>query len=257
MICPECGSEYREGFTHCNDCDVDLVEPQADPAEPDAELVSVYKSGNPALLPLVESLLRDAQIEFMTTGQSVQALQGAIGISFVVPVEFWVRREYAEQALELLADVDESQAVEDEEQQITRPSSERKYGGAMICPECGSEYRAGFTHCNDCDVDLVEPIEGEPDAQLTKVWSGTNPAILPLVESLLDEAEIPFMKRGESIQDFFAGGRMLGLNPVVGPVEFWVRSEHAAQALELLSGVDESHVVEEEFLDEDDSEAAD
>ena len=112
MICPECGSEYREGFTHCSDCDVDLVEPPEE--EPDVELVSVYQSGNPALLPIVESLLRDAQIEFMTTGRSVQALQGAVGSSFVVPVEFWVRSEYAEQALELLAAVDESYAVDDD-----------------------------------------------------------------------------------------------------------------------------------------------
>lgn len=122
----------------------------------------------------------------------------------------------------------------------------------MICPECGSEYREGFTHCNDCDVDLIEPLEEEPDAQLTKVWSGTNPAILPLVESLLDEAQIEFMKKGDAIQDLFAGGRLLGLNQVVGPVEFWVRSEFAEQATELLAGVDESHVVEEEFPDEDD-----
>ncbi len=114
MICPECGSEYREGFTRCSDCDVDLVEPQVEPVDPDVELVSVYQSGNPALLPIVESLLRDAQIEFMTTGRSVQALQGAVGSSFVVPVEFWVRSEYADQALELLAEVDESYAVEDE-----------------------------------------------------------------------------------------------------------------------------------------------
>lgn len=130
----------------------------------------------------------------------------------------------------------------------------------MICPECGSEYREGFTHCNDCDVDLVEPMVEpmeEPDAQLAKVWSGTNPAILPLVESLLDEAEIPFMKKGEAVQDLFAGGRLLGLNPVVGPVEFWVRSEYAEQATELLAGVDESHVVEEDFPSEDDGEDAD
>jgi hypothetical protein len=25
MYCPKCGTEYREGFTHCTDCDVDLV----------------------------------------------------------------------------------------------------------------------------------------------------------------------------------------------------------------------------------------
>jgi hypothetical protein len=120
MICPECGSEYREGFTHCSDCDVDLVEPPEE--EPDVELVSVYQSGNPALLPIVESLLRDAQIEFMTTGRSVQALQGAVGSSFVVPVEFWVRSEYADQALELLAAVDESYAVEERPEEDDDPN---------------------------------------------------------------------------------------------------------------------------------------
>lgn len=26
MICPKCGSEYREGFTRCADCEVALVE---------------------------------------------------------------------------------------------------------------------------------------------------------------------------------------------------------------------------------------
>jgi hypothetical protein len=115
MICPECGSEYRDGFTHCNDCDVDLVEPIAgESPEPDTELVKVFQSGNPALIPIVESLLRDAQIEFMTKGQSVQALQGAIGTSLIVPVQYFVRDEQAEQARELLAGVEESHIVEEE-----------------------------------------------------------------------------------------------------------------------------------------------
>ena len=25
MFCPKCKSEYRQGFTRCSDCDVDLV----------------------------------------------------------------------------------------------------------------------------------------------------------------------------------------------------------------------------------------
>src|SRR5712691_3235216 len=26
----------------------------------------------------------------------------------------------------------------------------------MYCPQCKAEYRPGFTHCTDCDVELVE-----------------------------------------------------------------------------------------------------
>ena len=26
----------------------------------------------------------------------------------------------------------------------------------MFCPICKAEYRAGFTHCNDCDAGLVD-----------------------------------------------------------------------------------------------------
>ncbi len=113
MICPECGRQYREGVTRCHDCDVALMD--LAPTEPDLALVNVYQSGNPALLPIVESLLRDAGIEFMTKGESVQALQGAIGNPFVVPVEFWVRSNDEAQARAVLAPLEDSIAVEEGE----------------------------------------------------------------------------------------------------------------------------------------------
>jgi hypothetical protein len=121
----------------------------------------------------------------------------------------------------------------------------------MICPECACEYREGFTRCSDCDVDLVEPLEAEPEMQLVQVYEGANPALLPLVESLLNEAGIEFMKRGEPLQDLFAGGRLFGGNQVVGPVEFLVRTEDAEQARALLAGVDDSEEVQEEFGEEE------
>jgi hypothetical protein len=120
----------------------------------------------------------------------------------------------------------------------------------MICPECGSEYREGFTRCSDCDIDLVEPLAEEPEMQLVRVYEGFNPALLPLVESLLNEADIEFMKRGEPLQDLFAGGRLFGGNQVVGPVEFWVSTDNAERARELLAGVDDSLEVEQEFEEE-------
>jgi hypothetical protein len=44
----------------------------------------------------------------------------------------------------------------------------------MFCPECRAEYRPGFTHCGDCNVDLVQelPVElsGTGEA-LQRTWS--------------------------------------------------------------------------------------
>ncbi len=41
MFCPECKAEYRDGFTTCSDCDVELVdalvEPEPEPADADSE----------------------------------------------------------------------------------------------------------------------------------------------------------------------------------------------------------------------------
>ncbi len=43
----------------------------------------------------------------------------------------------------------------------------------MFCPECRAEYRAGFTRCADCDVDLVQelPVElTETEKTLQRTW---------------------------------------------------------------------------------------
>lgn len=112
----------------------------------------------------------------------------------------------------------------------------------MICPECGAEYREGFTRCADCDVDLEAPSPTPPpdederaNIELVKVWEGGNPALLAVIESVLDDAGIEYSTTSENLQDLFGGGRFgSGFNYLIGPVKFFVRAEDESEARALL-----------------------
>jgi hypothetical protein len=80
----------------------------------------------------------------------------------------------------------------------------------MFCPQCKSEYRTGFTHCSDCDVDLVErlPQTGggsdivPSDASLRQVWAGDDENVCVDICRELTAAAIPFHVNERSWQLF-------------------------------------------------------
>jgi len=54
-----------------------------------------------------------------------------------------------------------------------------RYASYMFCPECRAEYRPGFTHCSDCDVDLVHE-RPEPHTRAPKPkrdWMSMLPTV--------------------------------------------------------------------------------
>lgn len=77
----------------------------------------------------------------------------------------------------------------------------------MFCPQCHVEYRPGFTHCTDCDVDLVYELplarsgfpgtkQGEPPGEseedpFCSFWQGDDARLHAELCSVLDEAGIP------------------------------------------------------------------
>ena len=90
MICPRCGDEYRQGFRECTRCEIPLVDEHV-PLAPDqhltanpvpgfadcaTELVTVFRTYDVMQLAVAESILRSAQVEFMTRGRDVQGLFG-------------------------------------------------------------------------------------------------------------------------------------------------------------------------------------
>lgn len=123
------------------------------------------------------------------------------------------------------------------------------------CPQCNLEYEDGASRCSDCDAALVtgprdEPIEEDhPDITLERVYVAGDPAVIPLIKSLLDDAEIEYLVKGETIQDLFGWGRLgTGVNYITGPVEFYVSNKDAFTAREILSHMADD--VPEEAADE-------
>lgn len=80
--------------------------------------------------------------------------------------------------------------------------------------------------------------EPNPDLELVPVFATSDQGRIALAKSLLENEAIDYMVRGEGVQDLLAWGRVIGFNPVVGPVEFIVRRDDAERARHLLSDLD-------------------
>lgn len=90
----------------------------------------------------------------------------------------------------------------------------------MFCPQCGLEYRPGFTHCNDCDVDLVQELPGEEEEAAEEdlleprlLWRGTQGAVFTEIGLALDEAKIRYNRETLDARMTFSGDH---------PLELWV-----------------------------------
>jgi len=126
VICPRCGAEYRPGFTRCSDCDVPLVESparpnaehesaspsQVDPGREAVELVSVFRSNDPGRIALAKSILASAEVPYVMHNEATQRAMGVspffmpAGNLLFGPTEILVRREDAEDARLLIADLE-------------------------------------------------------------------------------------------------------------------------------------------------------
>jgi hypothetical protein len=93
MFCPQCRSEYREGFTRCAECGVDLIvesPPQRGPSdtqiEKDLDPVVVFTSANAGETALVKSLLEASSVaiysvnDFYSTSDWRGAREGIIAV---------------------------------------------------------------------------------------------------------------------------------------------------------------------------------
>jgi hypothetical protein len=84
-------------------------------------------------------------------------------------------------------------------------------------------------------------MSAEDKEKLVTVFTTGHEGVVVLVKSILDEAKIEFIAKGEGIQDLFGVGVIgTGFNVITGPIEFQVLEDNADYARELLKDVSEN-----------------
>lgn len=116
----------------------------------------------------------------------------------------------------------------------------------MFCPNCKTEYRAGFTECSDCGASLVETLPDErSDADVPELfWSGNSPRLCQEFRAALKAADIPFMDQPPPRYLYSS------LRP---PLEIWTsKSDHeaAAEVRRQITGESDDELAGRESLSE-------
>ncbi|HVT16901.1 MAG TPA: hypothetical protein VHQ90_12085 [Thermoanaerobaculia bacterium] len=181
--CPQCG-EAHVGARRCVDCGLALV---ADPPQnPPGMPVLVFLTRDRSALDGACATLAAAGItaEWGPLGRSLGLPGAGAGEArprfSLAPGSVWVRADRKEEAERELAGLIATEsrhlrvdgratAVAKEpawRREEPSPSSTAGYEpDVLYCPECGGEYRPGFSLCADCGVPLVAapPSSGSPD----------------------------------------------------------------------------------------------
>jgi hypothetical protein len=91
--------------------------------------------------------------------------------------------------------------------------------------------------------------ERDPDPlDLVTVFASGNPVLIATAKLALQSAGIPFLTKGEGVQDLIGLGRLFGgLNLAAGPVQIQVERRDADDAIDRLRDVRErTHVREDD-----------
>lgn len=109
----------------------------------------------------------------------------------------------------------------------------------MFCPSCRTEYRAGFTKCADCGVDLVATLPAEGPAEdadilrnaegLELLWSGVSDALCARIDTALGDAHIFHKNTVKALR--------LSLGPGKGVNFIWIDTRDRASSRAILEKI--------------------
>ncbi|HYH07023.1 MAG TPA: hypothetical protein VEK11_08180 [Thermoanaerobaculia bacterium] len=111
----------------------------------------------------------------------------------------------------------------------------------MICPECETEYREGFSKCADCDVALVRELHGETGEDIpASLEPLAHESSAELVAELLDHLEragVPYVIQAGTALAVFEGATPTTGHPLEWEARVWVIDTFKREAQRILDEV--------------------
>jgi hypothetical protein len=118
MICPNCESEYREGFLRCADCNVDLVHPESEnfietnskhefKTDSKHELTRVFETQQNGLLLEISLAFENRNIPYLAQSGTAIDAGGIVNQTrnLIWRGALWVPESYEEEATQIIEEV--------------------------------------------------------------------------------------------------------------------------------------------------------
>jgi hypothetical protein len=223
MFCPICKAEYRQGFTHCSDCDVDLVDAisprtiQATQAweksvqsggyteqlwqgeDPHFYLSLLWSIWN-AGIPCLGRPARPPSFDY--NGKTSYQKSGTPSFEIRVSESSLTLARWAlESARETFEKKENADGAIEE-------SPKKRDEAVSVCPLCGAQFAVGTPTCPNCRVALCISYDESDVEDLSRLLCNLpHPQFSYAIRAALLEADIPFNDAGYSGRNGIFGGR--------------------------------------------------
>jgi len=221
MYCPQCKAEYRQGFTRCVDCDVDLVDTYVEAirhpvakklALPEKYGARLWHGGDPHFyVGLLWSLWnkRVACYGVPEYPPMESATGPQRGTSGLVEFEVWVSEEnlpLAKWILESEKEEFERAAAEESTASVKAAADDVSPETTGVCPLCFGEFTTASSYCPNCEVPLNSPqAEVAAKDSACDLCNLAHPRFIVELRKALQVAGIPFNNASVSYGDFISG----------------------------------------------------